>query len=47
VNLDLKLSDAMRKELRKHGAELQVVTRFRPDGGLRRKVARKVRARKL
>jgi len=47
VNIELKLNDAMRKELSKHGAELQVVTRYRPDGGLRRKVARKVRVRKL
>lgn len=46
VRLELKLSDAMRRELRKSGAELRVVTRFRPDGGLRRKVVRKIRARK-
>jgi hypothetical protein len=47
VKLELQLSDAMRKELRRSGAELRVVTRFRPDGGLRRKVVRKLRARQL
>ena len=47
ANLELRLSDAMRKELRRTGAELRVVTRFRPDGGLRRKVVRKLRASRI
>jgi hypothetical protein len=47
IKLEIELSDAMRKELRRSGAELRVVTRFRPDGGLRRKVVRKLRARQL
>ena len=47
ATLELALSDRMRKELRRSGAELRVVTRFRPDGGLRRKIVRKVRARRL
>lgn len=46
ITLELKLNDAMRRQLRKSGAELRVVTRFRPDGGLRRKAVRKIRARK-
>lgn len=47
VSIEVKLTEAMRKELRKSGAELRVVTRFFPDGGLRRRIARKVRLRKL
>jgi len=47
VTVELSLSEAMRKDLRRSGAELQVVTRFRPDGGLRRKIVRKVRAQRL
>lgn len=47
VNLELLLDESMRKQLRQRGYELQVVTRFRPDGGLRRKVTKRVRAGKI